>query len=515
MYDNGNLYVRVRGVDMQLEVWGLIRLFFDENRIVFLNDDNLPEPSSESMLVTLVLRESISSQLAETCLFKDINDQEKLKHALNGCISPDIRDQSDIPFRDAVMPGMSILKSTKIICGTSLYRVLSKAFNKVLPYGSLIGVRPVKLTSRCLDEGLDESRSITLLQKTTGMSEEKARLLVSVAGNERMFDNEEGRMVNLYVGIPFCAGRCLYCSFTSYPIDRLKNLVGPYLDALVKELEFGRELIDKHRLKINAIYLGGGTPTALPEEGLMRLLISMRDCFSGANEFTVEAGRPDTISREKLLLIRESGATRISINPQTMNSETLRLIGRNHTPGDIVEKYNLARELCFDNINMDIIAGLPGEDFEMFKNTLSRLETLSPDNLTVHTMAYKRASRLVYERESYPAADDDTVEKMIEAARVSAKKMGMEPYYLYRQKNILANLENTGYAKQGKACRYNIQTMTEKQSIIAFGAGAISKFVDPERHLIKRDDNVKDVAQYIARIEEMIARKIKLFDELR
>ena len=515
MCDDWKLYIRIQGVDMQLELWGLTRLFINENRIVFFNDENHPEPSIGSLLITLTVYENTEIPCVETCLYKDINDLNALNYALSGCKTPDTKDHSEFASRDKAMIGARILKNVKIICGTSLYHVLSKVFNKELPYGSLIGVRPVKLATRCLEDGLDEISSIEVLQRTTGMSREKARLLISVAGYERFFNNEDNRMVNLYIGIPFCAGRCLYCSFTSYPIDRFKNLVGPYLDSLSKELEFGLRMIRKSHLKINAIYLGGGTPTSLPEESLMQLLFMIRDYFTeDCKEFTVEAGRPDTINMEKLLLIKESGATRISINPQSMNPETLALIGRNHTPDDIVDKFMLARELGFDNINMDIIAGLPGENFEMFQSTLNQVEILKPDNMTVHTMAFKRASRLISERELFPASDDDVVEKMIEAARLSAHKMGMSPYYLYRQKNILANLENTGYASQGKACRYNIQTMSEKQSVIAFGAGSISKYVDPEKQMIKRDDNVKDVTQYINRIDEMIDRKTTLFKDL-
>lgn len=498
---------------MELEAWGLIRLFFDENRISFIKGGEDADVPPGSMLLTLGCAEDDHERVIRTCLFRGIDDPEGMEAALSGGVEPDFTDVSRTPHGDMSKAGGFLLKSVKIACGASLYRVLSRAFGRELPYGSLIGVHPVKLAASCLDDGLDPDRAASLLEDATRMSPEKARLLVSIATTERRHTLDNEGYVNIYVGVPFCESRCLYCSFASYPIDRMRSLVTPYIDALLREIEFGLELISRYKLKVNAVYLGGGTPTALPENELSRLLQAIRDGFP-FREFTVEAGRPDSLTIEKLHIIKECGATRISINPQSMNRETLELIGRSHTPEEIIEKYNLARALGFDNINMDIIAGLPGEGIEEFRSTLSGIEALRPDSLTVHTMAVKRASRLHSERESFRSTDDATVERMIAAAGETAARMGMAPYYLYRQKNMLANLENTGYVIPGKECLYNIHTMAEKQNILAFGAGAVSKVVNSRRNTISRDDNVRDIGMYIRDIAEMMERKRRLFEKL-
>ena len=271
----------------------------------------------------------------------------------------------------------------------------------------------------------------------------------------------------------------------------------------------------KIKLKVKSVYIGGGTPTALDNSNLDRVLRLVNEFFDITNiEFSVEAGRPDTITQEKLIAMNTNNVTRISINPQTMNASTLKAIGRNHTPEAIIDKFNMARDLGFNNINMDIIAGLPNEDNEMFKYTLEEIGKMAPDSLTVHTMAIKRASILHENIENYNLTTDKTVEAMIEDARQSAKNMDMRPYYLYRQKNILANLENTGYAKVGYECLYNIHTMEEVQSIIAMGAGSISKFVSSDGKKIERTYNVKEVAQYIDRIDEMIERKKAVYESM-
>lgn len=508
------LYVQIRGIEMAYDALVLLGLFYDREKIIILNEDALPEPVPGSMLITLDLLDNGSRFSAEAACYDAVNGSDDLAAILNGSRKPICSSSMRITGDEMNKPGGRLLRNSKIICGTVLYQVLEKVFQKDLPYGSLTGVRPVKLAAICLEDGMDEAQAVELLEKITGISREKARLLYEVACQERSYMDSDDSEMNLYIGIPFCASRCLYCSFTSYPIDRLPHLVEPYLDALDWELAFGSQWIKDNHLKINALYIGGGTPTALPDYFFARLLSMVHNYFGQAREFTVEAGRPDTINKEKLRMIKDSGATRISINPQSMNVETLRLIGRNHTPEDITEKFYMARQMGFDNINMDIIAGLPGENLDMFKRTLFRIEEMKPDNLTVHTMAIKRASILHQATDEYVSAPDEAVEQMIVAARESARRMGMKPYYLYRQKNMLANLENTGYALPGKGCRYNVETMVERQSILAFGAGAITKIVIPSENRIERTDNVKEVTQYIDRIDEMIMRKGKLLGEM-
>jgi len=508
------LYIMIRGIDMAYDAKVLLGLFYERSKITITVGDSLLEPDPGSMLITLEKEEHGGGFTAKAAFYDDINGPEDLSAIINGTRKATCSSSMNITEEEMNRPGGTLMRNRKITCGTVLYNVLKERFKKELPYGSLTGVRPVKMAAVCLEDGMDEAQTADLLQRITGISREKASLLYEVACQEKSYMDSDDSEVNIYIGIPFCASRCLYCSFTSYPIDRLCNLVDPYLDALEKELEFGSRWIKDNNLKINALYIGGGTPTALPEDKFARLLSMVRNYFTMTREFTVEAGRPDTITREKLRLIKESGATRISINPQSMNQETLRLIGRNHTPEDIIDKFYMARELGFDNINMDIIAGLPGENMDMFNKTLNKIEELKPDNLTVHTMAIKRASILHQAVNEYVTAPDEVVDRMIEAARESTRRMGMKPYYLYRQKNMLANLENTGYAIPGKGCRYNVETMAERQSILAFGAGSITKIVIPSENRIERTDNVKEVALYIDRIEEMIMRKQKLFYEI-
>ncbi len=512
---DGRLYVLIRGMDMAYDAMVLLGLFYDRNKIIMIKEGDLPTPDLGSMLITLDKKEYGGGFSAEASFYDTVNGHEELMAILNGCQKPAFSSSMKITEDDMSRPGGYLMRNRKIICGTVLYHILQRAFQKELPYGSLTGVRPVKMAAICLADGMDEDQTADLLQRITGISREKARLLYEVACQERSYMDSDDTEVNIYIGIPFCASRCLYCSFTSYPIERLSSLVDPYLDALSKEMEFGFQWIKDNNLRINSLYIGGGTPTALPDNRFGRLLAMVRDFFGKAREFTVEAGRPDTINREKLRMIKESGATRISINPQSMNRETLRLIGRNHTPEDIAEKFFIARKLGFDNINMDIIAGLPGEDLDMFLRTLRQIEELKPDNLTVHTMAIKRASILHQTTDEYVSASDDVVEQMLMKARESTKRMGMKPYYLYRQKNMLANLENTGYAVPGKGCRYNVETMVERQSILAFGAGSISKIVFNSENRIERTDNVKDVALYIDRVDEMIVRKRKLLSKMK
>ena len=331
----------------------------------------------------------------------------------------------------------------------------------------------------------------------------------------------------MYIGIPFCPTTCSYCSFTSYPIGEWKQRVDEYLDAVCKELTFIAS-VSKDK-KLNTVYIGGGTPTTLEPEQLDRLLTHLETHFSYADlkEITVEAGRPDSITREKLEVLKEHKIGRISINPQTMQQKTLDAIGRKHSVEDIYHVYKVARELGFDNINMDLIAGLPGETAEDMKDTLEQILKLAPDSLTVHALAMKRASRLTQEQKGQVRESNEEAEiaknlsAMIQLASDYAMQMNLEPYYLYRQKNIAGNFENVGYAKVDKAGIYNILIMEEKQSIVAVGAGASTKIVVPENQVVLdektgnpkkiiRTENVKDVDQYIQRIDEMIERKGEL-----
>ena len=390
-----------------------------------------------------------------------------------------------------------------------LYKLLSQLTGQTLPWGNLTGIRPTKIAMGLIESGMSNAQAAEYMRNTYFTSKEKTALAITIANRERELlkdiDYEKG--YSLYVGIPFCPSICLYCSFSSSPLQRWKDQVDAYLDALLKELDFISEAMKDRTL--DTIYIGGGTPTTLEPEQLERLLehINARFPVYQVKEYTVEAGRPDSITREKLQAIRKFPVTRISVNPQTMNQATLELIGRRHTVEDTRHAFALARECGFDNINMDIIVGLPGEQKEDVQHTLEEIKKLNPDSLTVHSLAVKRAARLNMFKEQYEEMEFINNQEIMDMAMKYAYECQMGPYYLYRQKNMCGNLENIGYAKVDKAGIYNILIMEEKQSILAAGAGASTKFVFQNGERIERAENVKDVANYISRIDEMIERK--------
>ncbi|CRZ34987.1 oxygen-independent coproporphyrinogen-3 oxidase [Herbinix hemicellulosilytica] len=390
-----------------------------------------------------------------------------------------------------------------------LYKTLSKLSKKELPWGTLTGIRPTKLVYEMLDKGMDEETIYAIMEKEYLCSREKTDLSIDIADRERRLlhkmDYKNG--YSLYIGIPFCPSTCLYCSFPSFSAERFAGRIEAYLDALEKEIRYGATCFpDK---KLVCVYLGGGTPTSLSAGQLDRLLglVKKQFDFTHVMEFCVEAGRPDSINKEKLEVLKKWGVNRISINPQSMQQKTLDLIGRRHTVEQVEEAFAMARKIGFDNINMDIIIGLPGETPEDVEDTLKKIGKLNPDSLTVHTLAIKRAARLNAEKESFYNLQPVDVPIMLELSMEFARKNDYHPYYLYRQKNMADNLENIGYARDGKEGLYNILIMEEKQTILALGAGALSKFVFYDENRIERVDNVKNLNDYIERIDEMIARK--------
>lgn len=382
--------------------------------------------------------------------------------------------------------------------------------SELMPWGILNGIRPVKIAMKKINGGLTDDGVIEYFKNEYKASEEKARLALEIAKVEKpIIDSMKPNGISLYIGIPFCPTRCLYCSFVTNSIFRSKTLIPEYLDCLMREIEYTAEIVRDNKWEIESVYIGGGTPTTLEATQLDTLIGKLFKEFdlSGIKEFTVEAGRPDTINEDKLKTIKSYNIDRISINPQTMNEETLKVIGRNHTPKDIVKAYTLARKCGIGIINMDIIAGLPGENFEMFKKTVKEVETLAPENTTVHTMSIKRSSRLREMIEEYDLTKGEEVLKMVDYAREAMMENGKHPYYLYRQKNMLGNLENIGYSTKGTESLYNIYIMEEVQTIIALGCGGVTKTVDNETDRIERIFNVKEPKDYIERIDEMLKRK--------
>ncbi len=398
-------------------------------------------------------------------------------------------------------------KEEKRLVKRTIYELLKQETGLRPQWGLLTGVRPAKIISGLLAEGKSQQDCLDYLTKEYLVMGHKAKLALTVAkAEQKILGENKPKDISLYIGIPFCPTRCLYCSFTAYPLAQYKNRVDEYLNAMFKELDFLAEYSKGFDMK--NIYIGGGTPTSLTEEQLERLLKKVETLFDTHNiEYTVEAGRPDTITKEKLRLMKEYGVNRISINPQTMNEETLKRIGRRHSVEDIRRVFYEARELGHENINMDLILGLPGEEPHDVENTMEEILKLAPDNVTVHTLAVKRASRLKEEFDQHTLATAQALEKMLSIAADYAKRMGMEPYYMYRQKNMVGNFENVGYCYPGKEGVYNVQIMEEKQTVLAVGAGASTKTVDPHTDRIERIFNVKSVEDYISRIDEMIERK--------
>ena len=464
----------------------------------------------------------------EETVAQNHDDEQTLEDA-------DSQKQENGAAEEKMILGGSVLvdfadrKKTKNELKQQLYYLLTLYAGKTLPWGTLTGIRPTKIPMELLEEGKSEDEIRSYMKETYFASDEKIELSLAVAKRElellSRIDYENG--YSLYVGIPFCPSTCLYCSFTSYPLAKWANRMDEYLDALEKEIAFTAEAC-KHKV-LNSVYIGGGTPTTLSAEQMDRLLTMIGSYFGIADEqgrmiyadgtaekqtqlleFTVEAGRPDSITREKLEVIHKHNISRISINPQTMKEETLRLIGRQHTVQQTIDSFKLAREVGFDNINMDLIVGLPEETIEDVRETMRQLEELDPDNITVHSLAIKRAARLRMQKEQYENLHIENTAQTIDLTAECCHEMGLEPYYLYRQKNMAGNFENVGYAKPGKAGVYNILIMEEKQTIMALGAGATTKVVFEDGKRIERVGNVKDITNYLDRVDEMVERKREL-----
>lgn len=542
------------------------------------------------------LKAAKESGVATAVNKKSTKSKAKMAAALNpeGVSDESIRLSIDVRAAEWKLSG--IRKEDKSVIKAHVYRYLQKQTGKELPWGDLTGIRPVSLVSPMLEAIAAEKgevREEDIQDVRKKLEEEylihgaKLDLMTDIALREhRILDRirqetgmgyKEGW--SLYVGIPFCPTRCLYCSFLSNSIDLWEKRLDDYMENLRREIRFTvEEMCVKRHRPLQTIYIGGGTPTALDEKRLEELMDILHELCGTVNasileengkkhpnpvsldkeswstgmvgvvEFTVEAGRPDSINREKLEILKRSGVTRISVNPQTFNQKTLDLIGRKHTTEDVLEKFHMARDVGFDNINMDIILGLPGEKLPEVTETLCTIAKHKPESLTVHSLAIKRAARLTLERDYwagiYRAGDEQEILKetsqqeaavregsteefrypeitrMMLASEYTAEVLGMKPYYLYRQKNMAGNLENVGYCMEGKECLYNILMMEEKHTVLGCGAGCSSKFVlpsrdgDPSHKRVERCDNGKDIRSYVDDVEKFIDRKRALLSEM-
>lgn len=379
-------------------------------------------------------------------------------------------------------------------------------------WGMLTGVRPAKLMNHLVEEQGEEQAVRTFAQQYR-VDVDKAELAACVARREREIIGSCVRnSFSFYAAVPFCPSRCSYCSFVSHSIATAGKLIEPYVGLMCKEIQLTGELAEQAGLRLESVYIGGGTPTVLSASQIEQVTRSVLDAFgTDIREFTFEAGRPDTITAEKLNAARAGGVNRISINPQTFHDAVLRRIGRKHTADQTVEAYRLAQRIGFDEINMDIIAGLPGDTVDSFAHTIDTAIALEPSNITVHTLALKRSSTLV-ERHEDVRSGALLTDQMVELAGEKLRRAGYEPYYMYRQSRSLGNLENVGWSRPGHACAYNVYMMEESHTVLAAGAGAVTKLKDPDSDYLERIFNYKYPYEYIHRFDEMIRRKDRIID---
>lgn len=475
-------------------------LFFEEATL--LNSDESPtdlsitlkqEMINHTLYTKAILEDSSSNKVHESTFERDVLNQTDEK---------------------------ALFKQKKHSYSYVFLKVLEQHTGMIQKWGLLTGVRPTKLWHQYVKKNIDASVAKRELRASYSITDEKLNLLEEIADRQLevipdLYDLK--REVSIYIGIPFCPTKCAYCTFPAYAINGRQGNVTSFLGGLHYEMrEIGKWLKDNH-IKITTIYFGGGTPTSISAEEMDILYEELYESFpdiKNVREITVEAGRPDTITPEKLNVLKKWNIDRISINPQSYTQETLKAIGRHHTVEETIEKYKLAKEAGMNNVNMDLIIGLPGEGVPELKNSLHETEKLMPESLTVHTLSFKRASEMTRNKMRYKVADRTEVEQMMNEAEKWTASHGYHPYYLYRQKNILGNLENVGYSLPGMESLYNILIMEEQQTIIGLGCGAASKFIDPDTGKITHFANPKDPKSYNDSYEHYTTKKIDYLKEL-
>jgi len=405
------------------------------------------------------------------------------------------------------------VKMLKVLVKKNIYELLAQHFIPLSKWGILVGIRPVKIVHECMDEGMSLEAIRERLESLYLIHRTKVDLMMEVAIKERayLYPNDPDA-ISLYLCIPFCPTRCLYCSFPSNDMKQKGKLLPEYMEKLETETIHAIKHIKSLGKKVDCIYIGGGTPTSISALQLESLLAVIKNHIdlSAVKEYTVEAGRPDTITREKLEIMKAYGVDRICINPQTMDEKTLVTIGRAHDAQSITDVMQIAREVGFKTINMDLILGLPGETVVNSSKTIKRLLEMMPENITIHTLAVKRASRLNEDLDLYELSHDATVEAMLDQAEMALRGQGISPYYMYRQKKMIGHLENVGYSIMGHESLYNMRIMEEKHTIIACGAGAVSKLCAPEENRFERVANFKGLEDYLNRFDEILEKKTLL-----
>ena len=477
------------GHNYKYELEKLIRIFLPFEKIEFCDDEDF----TENCAIT-------------KCHIVDNNVQLIAKLNLNG---------KTADFSDSILNNCDDFnKECERLLAVQLYKCFVKITGYGAPWGILTGVRPAKLYSR-LALALGEENADSYFLNKLLVSKEKLEICKeSVKGEEKIISLSKPDSFSLYISIPFCPTRCTYCSFVSHSVKQAKKLIPQYVNLLCEELIETAKIVKQCNLTLETVYIGGGTPTSIDAELIQKIMTTVSENFSLENvrEYTVEAGRPDTITKDKLLTIKNGGATRISINPQTMNDDVLKNIGRNHDSKQTVDAFMLARSCGFDNINMDLIAGLPGDTIDSFDNTLSKVISLNPESITVHSLSVKRASTLNSTESTDILMDGITASKMVLSAKERLTQNGIFPYYMYRQSKTVGNLENVGYAKKGYEGLYNVYIMDETHSILACGASAVTKLREPNGAFIDRIFNFKYPYEYIDRFGEIIERKKNICD---
>ncbi len=479
------MILRIFGHDFHYECESLCRVYFPNEKINIVYDAS---GEDERIVETHCVEGENGNMLRVEA---DINGEKRSLEAFVEASADEMRDKCE-------------LKTAQLI-----FEALSDITGYTPPWGVQTGVRPSKLVLRLLEE-MSREEAYEYFTKELLVSEEKANLAFSVAEAEQKIINlSQDKSFSLYVSIPFCPSRCSYCSFVSHSIGNAnaKRILPEYLDKLAEELEITGEIACELGLRLESIYFGGGTPGVLEAPQMDRLLSVIEKKFdlSTLREYTVEIGRPDTVTPEKLRILRLHNVGRISINPQTFNQETLELIGRNHSVEQSVKAYQLAKSYGFESINMDLIAGLPDESFEDFCSSVDTAISLAPENITVHTLALKRSSNL--NAAGAEVADGNNAKKMLEYAASRLEKCGYSPYYMYRQSKCLGNLENVGWCKDGHDCLYNVFMMEECHTVLAVGAGAVIKLCEPKTHNVERIFNYKYPYEYISGFDKINERK--------
>lgn len=495
------LYIKIENHDFHYAVSHLLKTFYKDDEIQIINNEVWHEEvlvnNQDFFLVDRMIESEEGYKVQIEMVYKGMVTESY--ESVGQKISQDIHVEK---------------RNRKEINSRALYIFISGLKEQKNDWGILVGVRPVKLVHEMFDKGMVSEDIFEVMTKWYMLSEAKAKLIVDIATKEReLIFPIDSKALSLYICIPFCPTTCVYCSFPSNSLVKKGKLVEVYLDALIKEIREVNRKIKDSAYFVDCIYIGGGTPTALSEPQFRRLLACIDENFdiNQMKEFTVEAGRPDTITEDKLKLFKDYGVDRICVNPQTMNDKTLKVIGRSHSVQDIEDVMVMARRVGFETINMDLIAGLPGEDWQDFDVTLECIKKLNPENVTVHTLAVKSSSRLKHEIEDYVLSQKQQVEKMLLHGRKTMKAMSCDPYYMYRQKNMLGNFENVGYAKAGHESLYNMRIMEERNHIMAFGAGSVSKLCFPNENRFERVANPKGLEDYIDRIDKVIGDKNVFF----